>query len=707
MRKLLFVFATMLAFTAMGQTQQLNKNSKCDAVSQIELQRAAQAKDGNEQVRLIAKVSSSFNAQTFAKQGIVVGAQAGNIVTLRVPLAKMWMVDNSAEVLQYTVSEKVFPLLNRTRTDTRTDSVQEGLGLPQAYTGKDVIIGITDWGFDYKHPNFNNNGQDNRRLLQAWDQFRLSGPAPEGFDYGTVFTNRHDLLQAECDTAGLYGYATHGTHVAGISAGRGIDNNYIGQAPYANLLFASFHLDLASWMDAVHWMHNVAKQEGKRLVINNSWGMYTLGPIDGTSLASQAINNWSDSGIVFVVSAGNCGNDYFHLSKTFTPSGNDTLRSLADYYGYQENGENIVLWGEEGKNFELSFAMVRGTDSVCYTWVSTADGDRYIDSALYAGETRMPFRITIEQANIFNNRPHMLLNVDKNANYKIHIAVTAQSGTVHVWNLANLDNGAGNMGGEFTRGNSLDYTRGDNEYSVGEPACAEACIAVAAHMADSKKPDGTPEPGMLAGFSSHGPIIDGRHKPEISAPGVNVVSSLNSHTTEVYTAVMTYSYAGREYKWAKMSGTSMSGPAVTGIVALMLEANPNMSPAQVKEILCSTARNDEQTGPLHARDSISNTWGWGKADALAALNEALAHVDIAEADESWFAKSLQVYPNPAANQVTVLTGRHTPEMVTIYNINGSVVKSQSITMEGVIDITTLPHGVYVVKCGARNARLIH
>ena len=225
--------------------------------------------------------------------------------------------------------------------------------------------------------------------------------------------------------------------------------------------------------------------------------------------------------------------------------------------------------------------------------------------------------------------------------------------------------------------------------------------------ATSKKPNGDPDPGMLASFSSHGPIIDGRHKPEISAPGANVCSSLSSYTTEVYTPVMTYTYAGRQYKWAKMSGTSMSGPAVTGIVALILEANPTLSPAKVKEILCSTARNDIHTGPLHDRDSISNTWGWGKADALAAVNEALATVDIQEADEQWFAKSLQVYPNPAANQVTVLTGRHTPEVVTIYAINGSAVKSQTITMEGVLDISALPHGVYIVKCGARNARLVH
>ncbi len=701
MRKVLLFTALLLAMPAMGQRVQLNNNSKCDAVSQVRLIQKKQAKKPSETVRLIAKVSDRYDAEAMRAQGIVTGAKAGDIVTLRLPINKLEAVERCPEVLQYSYSHPVYPTMDRTRFDTRTDSVHQGLGLPQAYNGEGVIIGITDWGFDYKHPNFNNNGADNRRLLQAWDQFKLSGPAPEGFDYGTVFTNRTELLKAKGDTSGLYNYATHGTHVAGIAAGRGIDGKYTGQAPFANLLFASFYLDLASWMDAVQWMKNVAEQEGKRLVVNNSWGMYTLGPIDGTSLASQAINNWSDSGIVFVVSGGNCGDDNMHISKTFT-SNADTLRSRAAYYGYHENGQNIAIWGEPGKSFELSFAMVSSTDSVCFRWVNTADGSFYLDSALVCGTDNLGFRITVEQANIHNNRPHVLLNVDKHSQYSIDIAITAEDGTVHAWNLASLDNGAGNMGGQFTRGNSLNYTKGDNDYTVGEPACAEGCIAVAAHVADSPI-----SPGMRASFSSIGPIIDGRNKPEISAPGVNVVSSLSSYTDEVYTPVMTYTYASRQYKWAKMSGTSMSGPAVTGIVALMLQADSTLTPAEIKQYLCSSARNDSETGPLHDRDSISNAWGWGKADALAAINEVLAHVDINQADNTWYEKSLQLYPNPANDRVTIFTGRQTPERVTIYNINGSVVMMQEVTLEGTLNIASLPHGIYVVKCGARTARLVH
>ena len=708
MRKIILLAIMLVSVSAMAQTVRLDNNGKSDAVSQVEIRKALQAKDGGAQAELwmLAKVGNGFDASRLKAQGITVGSKAGDIITLRLTADKVAMLDQNADILQYCIAHPVYPTMNRTRRDTRTDSVQAGAGLPKAYTGKGVLIGITDWGFDYTHINYNNNSSTNRRLLRAWDQFKLSGPAPTGFDYGTVFVNRDELLEAQCDTFGLYGYATHGTHVAGIAAGRGVDGNYTGQAPNANLIFASFKLNPASWLDAVAWMKDVAKEEGKRLVINNSWGMYTLGPIDGTSLASQAINNLSDSGIVFVTSGGNCGDDLFHLSKTFTAGTPDTLRSIAKYYGNTEIGQGLIIWGEPGKSFKASFAMVNDNDSVCFRWVNTADGSFLLDSALNAGTDQLPFDIVVEQANPFNNRPHIQINVAKNANYSIHLAITADEGTVHSWNMTNLANGAGNMGAEFSRSYYPNYTRGDNEYGIGEPACAESCITVAAHAADRFLSNRV-EPGMLCTFSSHGPVIDGRRKPDVSAPGGSVCSSISSFTTERYNIVMSYTYKGRTYSWAQMSGTSMSSPAVTGIVALILEANPDLTPRQIREIITSTARNDTITGPLHERDSISDVWGWGKADALKAVNEALARVDIHNANETWFAKSLQLYPNPANDHVTVLTGRHTTESVAVYSIEGRCVMTAEVVMEGTLDVSSLPHGVYIVKCGARTARLVH
>ena len=75
--------------------------------------------------------------------------------------------------------------LNKAVPDGRVDSVYQGIDLPQAFKGEDVIIGVTDWGFDYTHPVFYDEQMQNYRILRAWDQFRNAGPAPDSFTYGT------------------------------------------------------------------------------------------------------------------------------------------------------------------------------------------------------------------------------------------------------------------------------------------------------------------------------------------------------------------------------------------------------------------------------------------------------------------------------------------------------------------------------------------
>ena len=115
----------------------------------------------------------------------------------------------------------------------------------------------------------------------------------------------------------------------------------------------------------------------------------------------------------------------------------------------------------------------------------------------------------------------------------------------------------------------------------------------------------------IAGFSSRGPVtVDGsnRLKPNVSAPGVNIRSS-----------VPVNSYASG---W---SGTSMAGPHVVGLVALLLSAHPELRGQvdTIEHIIESSAvpRTDPQScGGVPGTDIPNNTYGWGRVDALAALN---------------------------------------------------------------------------------------
>ena len=149
--------------------------------------------------------------------------------------------------------------------------------------------------------------------------------------------------------------------------------------------------------------------------------------------------------------------------------------------------------------------------------------------------------------------------------------------------------------------------------------------------------------GSLANFSSYGPTLDERLKPNVSAPGVSVESSLSSFRDGSYSITNTATFDGIEYEFARLSGTSMSSPATAGVVALMLEANPELTPADVRSILESTARQDDDTGAYAG--SRHYVWGHGKVTATAAVLAALTW-DSSLGMPVHEAMPLVVYPNP-------------------------------------------------------------
>ena len=137
------------------------------------------------------------------------------------------------------------------------------------------------------------------------------------------------------------------------------------------------------------------------------------------------------------------------------------------------------------------------------------------------------------------------------------------------------------------RGLVVVTSAGNNRLTTGTliaPADADSVITVGAVDAD----------GFVASFSSSGPTADGRIKPDVAARGVsNIVVNPNND---------------RDYGTA--SGTSFSCPLVSGVVALMLERAPELTPIQVREALRQTA---SQPG------SPDNDLGWGIVDAYGAV----------------------------------------------------------------------------------------
>lgn len=109
--------------------------------------------------------------------------------------------------------------------------------------------------------------------------------------------------------------------------------------------------------------------------------------------------------------------------------------------------------------------------------------------------------------------------------------------------------------------------------------------------------------GLRAGFSSFGPTVDGRIKPDFMAMGSNVWAARSSNTTQ-------YTY---------VSGTSFSCPLSAGVVALLLQSNPNLTPIQIRNILRQTSTRS---------NNPDNFYGWGIIKALDAINLITVPVEL-------------------------------------------------------------------------------
>ena len=647
-------------------------------------------------VGFLGKTNADFRPEDLDPAVVRIGTRIGEVLSFRVDADHLDAVAAIPGLAYAELAGIAEPQLDKLVRSIHADSVQQGINLPQPYTGAGVLIGVLDWGFDYTHPMFHDTAMAYSRVRAAWDQFRQGGPAPAGFGYGAEFATPAALLAAQSDTAGVYSYATHGTHVAGIAGGGGAGTNYRGVAFDAQFLFCSFLVDAAAAIDGVAWMQQVAQQDGKRLVVNMSWGLHYMGTLDGTSLLSQALDQFSDEGVTFCISGGNNGDVDFHLAKTFT---GDTLRSRVQFYPYGAHpamwGQSLSLWGEAGAAFSTGFQVLDAANNVYMAspWYHTATQAAYLDSFLTANNDTVFFNLTAEAAHPQNARPHFRLRI-KNTNtaLKVVMQATAPNGTVHAWNVTELSNGVGNWGQDFMAGQP-GWTAGDNTYGISEPACTESAITVAACVSTTWSSSGLPLGGGIAGFSSHGPTLDGRIKPDITAPGVSVASSISSFTDNDYSPIATVPFQGRNYPFARFSGTSMSAPATTGTVALLLQADPTLTPADIRSLVRSTALTDNNTGTIPAGGSTR--WGMGKLNAYHAITEALGITAVDEAEGA----ALRAWPNPVEGTFWIAPPANGPVWLTVTDALGRTVVDDMRSGQPLlaVDASAWPAGVYLLR----------
>src|SRR5205823_626423 len=150
------------------------------------------------------------------------------------------------------------------------------------------------------------------------------------------------------------------------------------------------------------------------------------------------------------------------------------------------------------------------------------------------------------------------------------------------------------------------------------------------------------------------------------------------------------------YKYAILAGTSMSSPAVSGIIALLLQANKQLTPQQVMDILNQSAIHDNFTGP-----GINNTWGGGKVNAYQAVKMALVSAGIGGIGHNTLA--CHIYPNPSTSgnfSIGYLGERPECFQIAVYDISGRAVYTSGWSVSSgynthTISTQSFAKGVYI------------
>lgn len=194
----------------------------------------------------------------------------------------------------------------------------------------------------------------------------------------------------------------------------------------------------------------------------------------------------------------------------------------------------------------------------------------------------------------------------------------------------------------------------------------------------------------IAGFSSRGTVTvdsSNRLKPNVVAPGVGVRSSIRGNG------------------YSSFSGTSMAGPHVAGLVALLISANPKLAGQveQIEAIIEETAtpmQSNQQCGDASGLNIPNAVYGFGRIDALAAVQRALQlSTDTEEASQKM---AVAVFPNPTSGQLTFqIEGISGEAVLSVFNTAGQLLQHHTLEVQRVllqpIDLQNLPAGIYLYR----------
>lgn len=623
--------------------------------------------------------------QAFNKMGISSSRITGTTLTAQMLPSQIETVANLEAVKRITGMQHRQLHMDKARTLTNTDDVHNGAQLETPYTGRGVVIGIIDQGFQYDHPAFRVSN-DSTRITAIWNT------AEKGPVYGSK-----RIIAAGNDGKN----ESHATHVTGIAAGDSTlgSKTFFGIAPDAHIVaISSNDFTDDDILNGINLIKQVATKLHEPFVVNMSFGS-NYGSHDGSDDLDNTLDTLSKHGGIFVCSAGNDGSEKLHAAFDFKED-NDTCLIAVKH----NSADNVILYilSDDKQPITVSpfFYNISTKTVLQKTKLFWSFNDNEFESQLNTNNKRYYYSAIMPVAND-------LKGITDTGNYYFMFKVTGHAG--HHFDAFLVGNNA-----VFTSiGNGFVSPTYDNTMCIGSPADTYSAITVGSYNSrlswqtlDSKTYSYSGESviGKLSSFSSVGPSTNPAIlKPTICAPGMGIISSINKNSTEYSSTSNTVceklTLGNTDYYYGIMQGTSMSAPIVTGIIALWLQANPTLTHDQILDIIQRSAIRDNFTGT-----TWNTSWGYGKIDAYTGLKLALKINGINNISNS----AQPVTIKKSQNEWRILFNNFENfANICLFSSDGKMILNRTLTHinsgdEQIVPFSGLISGLYLLKIKTQN-----
>lgn len=468
---------------------------------------------------------------------------------------------------------------------------------PLSLTGQGVVIGFVDTGIRYDMEVFR-RPDGSSRILAIWDQTIQEGAPPEGFSYGTEYTNAqlNEALKSNnpLEIVPTTDPVGHGTAIASVAAGSSLKGGlqFLGAAPDADIVVVKckeakqylrdyYFVDegVPAYSDAdigmaVKYLDEFARVGQRPVVIclgmGTSWGDHA-----GNSILARYLNRIAGKrNRVMVTCGGNEGNAAHHYQSLFEMSSPVIAENVELRVGEQEPGFLMELWGGIPNTMSVS--------------IRTPGGETVPAIDFRSRETRN-FSFVYEQTRI--SIDHILVEQGSGEELVVFRFVNPTAGvwSLHVEVRGDGDYGVMNLWLPLTRFLDAEtyFLRSTPYLTLTEPSMAGNVITPSTY--DDSNNSFYIESGR--GFARNGAV-----KPDFAAPGVNVSTALGKQTGSGMSAAITAGAAAQFMEWA-----------------VIRDNDPLANSVEVKAYFIR--------GAVRSPDIVypSRSWGFGRLDVARAF----------------------------------------------------------------------------------------